>query len=660
MKQFNTNIGDVVWYQGKQFIITRLLDLDAVLGEEAGTKRPLRLPVAELHPVDQTKVPLDEQTAKEDDLALLSDTDLQRAQQRYAIIQPLLADRGNWQLVIQTSKQHNVHVTTLYRWLTIYDETGSVTALAGRKRTGGEGKPRLAPETEQIITTAIQDVYLTSQRKPVSRTVQEIKQRCLVAGVKPPSSETVRQRITRLSPELVMRKRYSRKRANDTFRPLNGHFPGADFPLAVVQIDHTLVDLMLVDEVHRKPVNRPWITVAIDVYSRMVVGFYVSFDTPGAIGTGMCIANAILPKEMLLSRLNVEGTWPCYGVMRTIHVDNAKEFRGTMLAKACARYNIELSHRPVKTPEWGGTVERLIGTFMREIHTLPGTTFSNPQHRQDYQSEKQAALTLSEFERWLTIFIVKIYHLRVHSSLEKPPLDRYKEGILGTADTPARGLPSRFHDERQLRLDFMPFVMRSIQEYGVVIDHIYYYNDILRSYIHARESTSSRNRTKKEFLFRRDPRDISVIYFYDEDTQTYHDIPYRNRTGAPMSVWEYREVKKQIKIQGGKVDETAIFKARMEMQTIEEQAVVDTKQISRQGYKKLAKVSARTSSKKKARTTFQAIPPSQPAEPGPPASPSTPGVDYKETIELQILPYDDLDDGAFTRQYEAVAWVAGQ
>lgn len=30
-----------------------------------------------------------------------------------------------------------------------------------------------------------------------------------------------------------------------------GHFPGADWPLAVVQIDHTRFDRMLVDDIHR-------------------------------------------------------------------------------------------------------------------------------------------------------------------------------------------------------------------------------------------------------------------------------------------------------------------------------------------------------------------------------------------------------------------------
>lgn len=36
-------------------------------------------------------------------------------------------------------------------------------------------------------------------------------------------------------------------------------------------------------------------------------------------------------------------------------------------------------------------------------------------------------------------------------------------------------------DEEKLRLDFLPAIERTVQEYGVLMDHIYYYDDILRS-----------------------------------------------------------------------------------------------------------------------------------------------------------------------------------
>ena len=42
--------------------------------------------------------------------------------------------------------------------------------------------------------------------------------------------------------------------------------------LEQVQIDHTVIDLMIVDEINRQPIGRPYITVAIDVFSRCLIG----------------------------------------------------------------------------------------------------------------------------------------------------------------------------------------------------------------------------------------------------------------------------------------------------------------------------------------------------------------------------------------------------
>jgi putative transposase len=211
----------------------------------------------------------------------------------------------------------------------------------------------------------------------------------------------------------------------------------------VVQIDHTPVDLILVDDLHRRPVGRPWITVAINVFSRMIAGFYVSFDPPGAIAVGLCLAHAILPKETWLAKHEIATSRPVWGLMHVVHADNAKEFHSRMLQRACNNYGIHLHWRPVAHPHYGGHIERLLGTFNHDIHALPGTTFSNPAERGTYEAEQKAALTLSEFERWLTIYIMEIYHQRVHRALGTPPIARYTAGSFGTADRPGHGLPDR-------------------------------------------------------------------------------------------------------------------------------------------------------------------------------------------------------------------------
>jgi putative transposase len=450
------------------------------------------------------------------------------------------------------------------------------------QRSGGRGQSRLNADVEAIVQSTVEEVYLSKQKPSVQHTYTEVLRRCRNAGLTPPHPNTVRYRIRQLSDKVRLKQREGSRASAEKYAPLFGMFPGADWPLAVVQIDHTPVDLILVDDIHRRPVGRPWLTVAIDVFSRVVVGFYVSFDSPGAMAVGLCLAHAILPKETWLAKHQITTPWPVWGVMNVVHTDNAKEFRGRMIRKACENYGIDLHWRPVARPHYGGHIERLLGTFNHDIHALPGSTFSNPAERGAYNAEQKAALTLSEFERWLTIYIIEVYHQRLHRELGTTPMTRYEEGIFGTAERPGRGLPDRLLDETRLRLDLMPYEERTVQPYGIALDEGQYYHDVLKPWINAVDPNDTTGTRKRKFIVRRDPRDISVVYFYDPEVKQYFTIPYRNTTHPPISVWELREVRRRLKEEGRKaVNEELIFDAYNRLRALEGEALSETKRARR-------------------------------------------------------------------------------
>lgn len=553
--------------------VTRILDLDAVLVRDSETGQIRQARLTELQPA------MPSATLAAPGLEDLADEDWQTAQRRLDVIHPLVRKRGRTRSeVSQRAREFNLHPNTLYKWLTAYEATGRLTALMPKTRRD-KGAPKLAAEIEAIIQASIEDIYLTPQRKPVSRVCDDVRRRCLNVGLEPPHGNTIRNRIAQLAEPLRTKRREGRKAASEAFSPIEGEFPGADWPLAVVQIDHTKLDIILVDDHHRRPIGRPWITLAIDVFSRMVAGFYVSFDPPGALATGLCVAHAVLPKEQWLAKRDIDAEWPVWGFPKTLHMDNAKEFRGLMLQRACAEYGIDIDWRPVARPHFGGHIERLLGTASKEIHALPGTTFSNPQQRGSYDSEGKAALSLSEFEAWLAVYVAQVYHQRKHSSLGTTPLARYREGVFGTEQRPGVGLPARIADEDRLRLDFTPFVERTVQDYGVVIDDVHYYHDVLRRWIGAKDQTSPK--TKRKFVFRRDPRDISTIWFFDPELRTYYPIPYRDTSHPAISLWELREAERMVKQAGNAPDERALFKAYDRMRTIEEDAQAKTKAVRR-------------------------------------------------------------------------------
>jgi len=567
-----------------RYLITHLLDLESVLAREEQSGR-----IERLHLKDLTATPPGESfdSIQACELSSVDEADWQTAEERFATIRPLLGDvRRTRELVAIQAQAAKVHTATVYRWLELYERTGRVSSLLPTKPNGGRGKSRLSQEVEAVIKDTLENYYLKQQKPSAQKTCLEVIRLCRQADLKPPHPNTVRQRVAALSEELKMKRRRGAKAAREKFEPAAGAFPGADWPLAYVQIDHTMFDIILVDDLYRLPVGRPWITLAVDVFSRMVTGFYVSLDPPGAMSVGLCLTHSILPKEKWLAKYNISTPWPYWGVMGTLHADNAGEFRGQMLKRACAEYGINLEWRPVAQPGYGAHIERLLGTVLKEIHSLPGTTFSEPKEKGEYDSEKEAAMTLSELEEWLAVFITQVYHQRVHSELRTSPIKRYEQGILGTKDHPGTGLPHRVLDEDRLRLDFMPHLERTIQPRGVVVDEIHYFSDVLRRFINAVDPDDLRH--KRKFIFKRDPRDISVLYFYDPDVKRYYPIPYRDTSRPALSVWELREVTGRLKEEGRRdIDENLIFAAYARMRAAEEQAVRETKRARRDGQRRL-------------------------------------------------------------------------
>jgi putative transposase len=502
------------------------------------------------------------------DLTHVSEDDWSRARKRLEAIQPLLtAGPVSKQAAKQYAAVAGVHVSTLYRWLEAYRQTEQLMALLPRKPGVEFGDKRLPTGSEEMVSLVIKQVYLTRQRPSVQHVAAEIIARCRDAGIAVPHPSTIRRRIARI-PEHVDAKYRKGSQAARVYEPLAGNFPTAEGALGVVQIDHTKVDVILVDDLTRQPVGRPWITVAIDIFCRMIAGFYVSFDPPGAMSTGLCLAHAMLPKRIWLAKYGITTPWPICGRIKTLHLDNAKEFHGTMLDRACQNYGIELQWRPVKKPWYGGHIERWLGTFAQELKNLPGATFSNPTERGEYDSEGRAALTLTEFERWLATFITEVYHQRVHSALGVAPIQKYESTDPKHADWNV--------DERRLRLDFMPYLERTVQPYGILIDQIAYYSDVLRRWVSAADSEDPAH--KRKFTVRRDPRDISVVYFWDPEAKEYFRIPYRDTAHPAISLWELKEIRRQLQQQGREsINEDLIFAAYSRMREIADAARRTTK-----------------------------------------------------------------------------------
>src|SRR5713101_3236238 len=426
MAVFTLGPGADVLYNQQRYRIIAAVSLTTVRIACCTTGETTVVPVAALGP----PIPLDTMSAADalpsqsPDLMQIPTKAWAEAQRRVQIIGPLAAmDVCPRSCAQEAAAQLGGSIRHIYTLRKVYRMAdGTLTALVPHKPSGGKGKGRLPADLEALISTTIEEVYLTPQQGTRQRVVDEVRRRCAHAPLRPPSGNAIRRRMQMLPPEDTMRRREGAQRARQHFAPVTGTFPPAPGPLAVVQMDHTPVDLIVVDAQDRRPIGRPYLTVAIDVYSRCITGFCVTLEAPSAVSVGLCLAHAVLDKVAYLHRLGVEGEWPIWGKPRTIHVDNGPEFHSEALRRGCEQHGIGLVHRPVGQPHFGGIIERLIGTLMQHVHTLPGTTFSNIQERGAYDAEHHAALTLHELEKWLACVIVGHYHTTAHRMLHEPPI----------------------------------------------------------------------------------------------------------------------------------------------------------------------------------------------------------------------------------------------
>ncbi|HZG06650.1 MAG TPA: Mu transposase C-terminal domain-containing protein [Streptomyces sp.] len=499
---------------------------------------------------------------------------------------------------------------------------GVVSDLLPGRSSGGRGREQLAEPVEAVIREVLRRRYVDRQRRSVAVVHREIERICRTRGLAVPSRGSVVRRIAKLDPVVTTRQREGVDAARSR-QGAGGAPPAVTRPLEQVQIDHTVVDVVIVDETHRLPIGRPYVTVAVDVFSRAVVGLVVTLEAPSALSVGLCLAHMVTDKRAWLEGLGVQAEWVMSGKPEQLYVDNAAEFKSEALRRGCEQHGIAVSYRPPGRPHYGGIVERLIGTMMRTVHELPGTTFSNPAQRGGYDADAAACLTLTELQRWLALAVCS-YHQTVHRGISQAPAARWAGGLEAAG---AGGLPVTVQHEAGFLLDFLPVERRRLTRTGFVLDHVHYYCDALRPWIARREQLD-------RFVVRRDPRDISRIWVLDPDDGAYLPVPYRTMSNPPLTLWEHRAAVAALRTAGrAEVDEAAVFAMVAQMRAITDTAQTTTRRARRDSTRRaMAGTVAGTPAGTLAGTPAGADS-TPPAMPTPPGLPGFAGAAAFEVIE---------------------------
>ena len=488
------------------------------------------------------------------------------ARERESVIKDLLTGEGDLEpRVSAASATLGVARRQIYTWIARYRATPRTSALLDKRSGRRRGAVQLDAERERILRLTIDEQYLKQPRVNPEDIYKEVNRRCAAEGLRPIARGTVLRRIRTLDPETVARRRFGAKHAREKVSAAPGTFV-VDDALEVTQIDHTQVDLHVVDEEYRRPVGRPWITVATDVATRMVCGIYLTLDEPSEVSVALCMAHAVLPKEAWLLERKIQAEWPVWGVPQCVHADNGADFKGEALRRGCEDYGIRIEFRPPGRAHFGGHIERLIGTLMQRVHTLPGTTYSNPLERGDYRSEKAACLTLKELEYWLTLEICVHYHGAIHRTLGTSPLVAWERAV-------QRGIRQWLpQDPRRFYIGFLPVEDRTLQRTGVQLENIRYWSDSLPAIARFKEIVSVRY----------DPRNMSRIYVRGSQSPAYIDVPYADIRTPPVSLFEIKAARALLRAQGQqRIAQHQIFQAIEAQRKVVDEARTKTREVRR-------------------------------------------------------------------------------
>jgi len=237
-----------------------------------------------------------------------------RARGREAVLRPLTAQPLSKAIVQEAIQRIGGSRTHFYRLLAAYRRRPQTSTLLPRRDGRAPGTQQLPVETESLVHNCIEEYYMSRVRPSFAALVRAVSQECRRSALRVPNYRTIRRRLAAYDPKELMISRLGAKAASEVFRPVQANHPPA-LPFQLLQIDQTLVDLIVVDERDRLPIGRPWITLAIDVATRVVAGFYLSLNTPSVISVALVLTQCVLPKDAWLAdrRLNTL-EWPVAGI----------------------------------------------------------------------------------------------------------------------------------------------------------------------------------------------------------------------------------------------------------------------------------------------------------------------------------------------------------
>lgn len=318
------------------------------------------------------------------------------------------------------------------------------------------------------------------------------------------------------------------------------------------------------------PIGTPSLTSAVDKYSGVIVGYYLSFEPFSSLSVMQCLLNCIQPKNYVEQVFpSVKNTWNVYGLMENLIVDNGKEFYSEHFKDACQQLGITIQYTPPYMPWYKSSVERTFSSYNTQLLAgQPGTLLNGFSSEYNYDPKRNSVVSLYALEEMIHLFIIDIYNQNSHPDYKAPRAEVCGKSMIEYP--PA--LPT---SNQELRVLLGAVDKRVITKKGVEFHGLFYNSPELarlRSKFEVEDLRRCNNKKPREkATIKYDPTDLSKIYVFDPEKHQFIAVmAVSQEYTSGLTLWQHRVIKNLAAASSQKVDIIALALAKEKIQKIVE------------------------------------------------------------------------------------------
>jgi putative transposase len=408
--------------------------------------------------------------------------------------------------------------STVMSWMRDFDKSGGNPLSLINQNSFRTSPRRINSLIEEVARRKIRDFYCSRKRPTITATKlqidKELEQHAARGRVEQNdakiSKSTLRRLILEVSPYDRDVARYGSERSRNNWRYSLGGVQ-ANRVLARYEIDHTILDIVVVDDRNGLPLGRPTITVVVDRHSGYIAGMHVSFWSAGLASTLAALKVAIRPKDFLTEHAGLTNKWIAHGIPDLFVVDNGLEFHSPQFHAIAMHLSTDVLHCAVRQPWLKAMVERVIGEINRYLPT-EGRVEPRLTNYLPLKPEKTACVTFSSLCMGLLKAVVDVHPFEVNDRRLTRAYDLYSEGLA------TQLAPRLAASLEELDIIVASTDTHSVSNEGVFKNYIRYNSTELQD---MRRRVGLKFRTQVKF----NPEDISHVWVRHPEQANWLRVP---------------------------------------------------------------------------------------------------------------------------------------